>query len=548
MRSPSLLFCALMALCVISMAPNSFAAVTEVVISAETIRDFGTKSPQYTEFVQDTDASNGLAFKFTGGGTNPLRPDPEAWWELEFWCDAGTYFIWARGKSNFSTGTDSFWLQFDDQLDTDDHTANPDWRGHGVGNWLDFVRPGIYKWNKTVVTWRAKYTGLHIVRVQPREASHFIDQLLISQDQEDRPRDRPWPTEFPRKDPRGPDGEETVTTVVNTPRNDEQPAADSGVGYAFSKTPIRLDDTFTLDIRAEDIVDLAGWQFDIAFDPGILEAIDVTDGDFLKKNGADTFFRDGRIDNANGKITVLSSARLSIGDVSGTGTLLQVRFKAKLVGEIGLTLQEFQFGSSTGDIIPAGPLQIRIVVEERRVPGDVNRDGQVSILDLILVAQQLGQRVPAGSAVDINGDGVVSILDLIHVAQAMAESLAAPPAKTESVDAATIEAWIAQARMEEDGSLAFKQGVENLENLLASLIPEEPALLANYPNPFNPETWIPYQLAESTEVTLTIHDMPGQLVRRLALGHQAAGIYKSQSRAVYWNGRNQLGESVASGL
>ena len=116
-------------------------------------------------------------------------------------------------------------------------------------------------------------------------------------------------------------------------------------------------------------------------------------------------------------------------------------------------------------------------------------------------------------------------------------------AGTESVDAAMIEAWIAQARLEDDGSLAFKQGIENLENLLASLIPEETALLRNYPNPFNPETWIPYQLAESAEVTLTIYDINGQLIRRLAVGHQAAGMYQSRSRAVYWDGRNQLGES-----
>jgi hypothetical protein len=111
-----------------------------------------------------------------------------------------------------------------------------------------------------------------------------------------------------------------------------------------------------------------------------------------------------------------------------------------------------------------------------------------------------------------------------------------------------IEAWIAQAQLEDDGSLAFKEGIKNLEKLLASLIPEETALLANYPNPFNPETWMPYQLAESAEVTLTIYDTNGQLVRRLAVGHQAAGIYRSRNRAVYWNGRNQLGESVASGL
>ena len=249
-----------------------------------------------------------------------------------------------------------------------------------------------------------------------------------------------------------------------------------------------------------------------------------------------------------GKITgTQCSAAVSQG-VSGTGTLLQVRFKAKSAGETQLTLQNFQFGSVTGDNIPAGPHEIRIVVEEGLPTGDVNRDGVISILDLILVAQQLGKRVPAGSPVDINGDGVVSILDLIRVAQGIAGSPAAPSVRTESADAATIEAWIAQARLEDDGSLAFKQGIENLERLLASLIPEETALLANYPNPFNPETWIPYQLAESAEVTLTIYDINGQLVRRLAVGHQAAGMYQSRSRAAYWDGRNQLGESVASGL
>ena len=83
---------------------------------------------------------------------------------------------------------------------------------------------------------------------------------------------------------------------------------------------------------------------------------------------------------------------------------------------------------------------------------------------------------------------------------------------------------------------------------MATLIPKETALLHNYPNPFNPETWIPYQLAESAEVTVHIYAASGVLVRTLALGHQAAGIYQSRSRAVYWDGKNEVGESVASGV
>ena len=321
-----------------------------------------------------------------------------------------------------------------------------------------------------------------------------------------------------------------------------------GVGYAFSKTPIHTGDTFTLDIRAENIADLAGWQFDIAFDPAVLEATSVSEGNFLKTDGGTTFFQGGTIDNAAGKITGLNAARLSAQGATGTGTLLQVRFKAKSAGETQLTLDGFQFGSASGDSILAGPREIYFTVKERLTTGDVNRDGVVSILDLILVAQQLGKRVSPGSPVDVNGDGVVSILDLIRVSQGIAGSLAAPRVGAEGAAAATIEAWIAQARLEDDGSRPFKQGIENLLNLLAALIPEETALLANYPNPFNPETWIPYQLAKSAEVTLTIYDLNGKMIRHLRVGHQAAGMYQSRSRAVYWDGQNQLGEPVASGL
>ena len=328
----------------------------------------------------------------------------------------------------------------------------------------------------------------------------------------------------------------------------EYTVANSGVSYTFSKTPIHLGDTFTLNIRAENVTDLAGWQFDITFDPAILEAINVSEGDFLKIDGGSTFFQGGSIDNATGKITGLSAARLSAQGVTGTGTLLQVRFKAKSAGETELALQKFQFGSATGDTIPAGPHEIRITVEERLTTGDVNRDGVVSILDLILVAQQLGKRVSSGSPVDINGDGVVSILDLIRVAQGIAGSPAAPAIGAESADAATIEAWIAQARLEDDGSLAFKQGIENLLNLLASLIPEKTALLHNYPNPFNPETWIPYQLTRAADVTLTIYDTQGMPVRQLDLGYQQAGYYTNRTRAAYWDGRNHLGEAVGGGV
>ena len=185
---------------------------------------------------------------------------------------------------------------------------------------------------------------------------------------------------------------------------------------------------------------------------------------------------------------------------------------------------------------------------------DINRDGITNILDLILIGQDFGKANPTNARTDVNGDGSVNISDVVFVAQhlgALSGIAAAPPViamENIKLDSAIIQAWIAQAQAENDGSLAFQQGIANLQRLLALLLPEETALLANYPNPFNPETWIPYQLAQASDVQIHIHAINGTLVRTLDLGHQSAGIYQQQTHAAYWDGRNQLGEPVASGV
>ena len=81
-----------------------------------------------------------------------------------------------------------------------------------------------------------------------------------------------------------------------------------------------------------------------------------------------------------------------------------------------------------------------------------------------------------------------------------------------------------------------------------TLLPDATSFLSNYPNPFNPETWIPYHLAKPADVRLTIYDMRGVVVRELVLGHQAAGFYTNRSRAAHWDGRNDFGEKVATGI
>ena len=93
-----------------------------------------------------------------------------------------------------------------------------------------------------------------------------------------------------------------------------------------------------------------------------------------------------------------------------------------------------------------------------------------------------------------------------------------------------------------------RQSLIQLPELVAYEIPAETELLSNYPNPFNPETWIPYRLAEDAFVTLTIYNTVGQVVRTLDVGHRIAAAYENRSKAIYWDGRNEVGEQVASGM
>ena len=183
-----------------------------------------------------------------------------------------------------------------------------------------------------------------------------------------------------------------------------------GTGFALSTdaTDVRVGETFTLRINAKKVTDLAGWQFDLTFNPDALEAIEVNEEGFLKKNDGTTFFQQGTIDNAAGKIEGLSSALISKNGVTGTGTLLSVVFSAKGDGESQLALENFQLGSNTGEVIPAGVQNLTITVESKPA-WDVNADGQVSVLDLILIAREFGEAASPNSRTDVNRDGVVSI-------------------------------------------------------------------------------------------------------------------------------------------
>ena len=211
-------------------------------------------------------------------------------------------------------------------------------------------------------------------------------------------------------------------------------------------------------------------------------------------------------------------------------------------------------GTNTVEVSAAGidGLATFHAISDSELPpmtADVNSDGLVNILDLILIASSFGRS--GQNEADVNGDGVVSILDLVLAAGMFEGTAAAPaaqPQAPETLTAVEVQGWLTDARALEVRNSIMKRGFLVLEQLLVSLIPTEMELLHNYPNPFNPETWIPYRLAEDAFVTLTIYDGNGWVVRTFDVGHRIAAAYENRSKAIYWNGKNGLGESVASGV
>ena len=180
---------------------------------------------------------------------------------------------------------------------------------------------------------------------------------------------------------------------------------------------------------------------------------------------------------------------------------------------------------------------------------DLNSDGTVDNTDAGLVADAMGT---SNARYDVNGDGTVNFLDLLLVFDNRDPGAAGAPTivgmKMSAAQIDIIEEQIDLLIATNDRSPSAMRVLVYLQQLLVTARPEKTQLLANYPNPFNPETWIPYELATDTDVRLTIYNTQGVVIRTLQFGHQSAGYYTGRDRAAYWDGRNALGEQVASGL
>ena len=223
-------------------------------------------------------------------------------------------------------------------------------------------------------------------------------------------------------------------------------------------------------------------------------------------------------------------------DLGGSYSATSMAFTATVTADVGGPWT-FNYTISTPQTAPAA----------LAIPSDIDMDGAVDIRDILGVATVYGEPASAYPSADVNGDAVLDIGDMVVIHADRTDVVAtAPGVRVGRVT--LVERWLRDARQQDDGSRLFRDGLPALEGLLAALRPATTALLPNYPNPFNPETWIPFDLADAGEVTIRVYDVGGQVVRRLDLGYIDAGKYHARDAAAYWDGRNESGEGVASGV
>ena len=284
---------------------------------------------------------------------------------------------------------------------------------------------------------------------------------------------------------------------------------------------------------------VAGYQASVSFDSTALRYIKSAAGGYLPANA---FFAQPKFEGNT--VTLASTSGTEERD--GDGILATLTFEVVAVKTSTLTLSNVILSSNSGEFFYPTVQNARVL----GTVGDVSGDGVVNIADLVLVAGQLGKR--GQNNADVNGDGVVNIADLVLVAGALGDAAAAPAVwnqkQIEILSTMDVQAWLTDARQLNLTDATSQRGISFLETLLAALTPKETRLLTNYPNPFNPETWIPYQLAKSADVKIFIYAADGKLIKMLDFGHQPIGMYQHRSRAAHWDGKNKLGESVASGV
>jgi glucan biosynthesis protein C len=157
-----------------SPMPLMYDPGTDIILNSESITD---RSSTGIHVVKDEEASIGRAIEFISGANQRAESQPKVYIEMRFSAPAGRYIVWLRGKSDINSGyTDSVWLQVDDQIGIRTRSVR-------LGNWLDVHPAGVYGWASDTddpIAIELKYTGDHMIRIQPRQTPHRIDQIWLS--------------------------------------------------------------------------------------------------------------------------------------------------------------------------------------------------------------------------------------------------------------------------------------------------------------------------------------------------------------------------------
>jgi len=347
----------------------------------------------------------------------------------------------------------------------------------------------------------------------------------------------------------------------------------SGADTIENTTNIAVGKSFYAYILAQNVVNLATYNVVINFDPSILTYVEADSGsEFSLSNILES--EGGKMlglmiddsDAVNGKLELTNTLEGKDNPPSGNGLLGLIKFTVQSASKTKIS-----FGTSATDnylisakgiadtsFISNGELLNGVVNQTNW--GDVTGDGHVTAYDASLVLQYVVGLIKLSldeqAIADVTGDNTVSALDATLILQytvglitqfPVETKTAAPVFNAQSEENALIKAI---AQLEATAlNREQKKVLERLKNLVfKKSLPKHTALLQNFPNPFNPDTWIPYQLAEDSEVKIHIFSIDGTLVRTLSLGVKPAGYYINRNQAAYWNGKNEVGEKASSGL
>ena len=303
------------------------------------------------------------------------------------------------------------------------------------------------------------------------------------------------------------------------------------------------------DLVAKDVSRLGSFSFDVNFDPTILNVIDVSQVSFAnwrprpKEIGESDIWLPVVVDNNKGKVTISASKTRDVG-ITGTGVLATITFETIGIGESSIDFQNVSLKNILGETIAFALLDAKLAVVDFDL-FDVNKDGVVDILDFISTR-------PDGKA-DVNGDGIVDILDVVALMNHEGDIKLWDTNGDGIVDINDFIKIESSNGINPDVNGDGVVDILDIVSLLNGAKGAPVSKLANelgvsFPNPMNPEAWIPFRIATSSDVIVRVYNTRGQLVRTLDLGYRVPGSYITRTTAAYWDGKDENGQHVSSGI